>query len=559
MPDGPDRSQQPASGRVGVADELARGRAASQRLDWAEAYRALAAAEQSAALAGDDIELLATAAFLLGHLEDSLQALQRAQQAHAAAGTPRRAARCLFWLGFTLLMNGDIAQAGGWLARAGRLLGHEQECAEQGLLLLPLVVRAIAEGDHADAVSVAARAAEIGTRAGDAEVLSLALHFQGRALLRQGRVRDGLALLDESMVPVVAGELAPFVAGNIYCSMIDACQEISDLRRAHEWTVALTTWCHNQPDMVTFSGQCLIHRAEIAQLHGRWPEAVEEATRAGERLARAADRHATGAAHYRLAEIYRMRGEVPAAEQAYRRASDWGHEPQPGLALLRLAEGKADAARAAITRTLAETTDRLRRARLLPAQVEITLAVDDLEPARAAADELTGVARDLGTAALQAAAGDARGAVLLASGDAREALVALRRAWQVWQELDAPYEAARVRVRIGLGCRALGDPEAAAMELDSARRVFTQLGAGPDLARLAALAREESTSPTHGLTPRELQVLRLVATGKTNHAIAAELVLAEKTVDRHLSNIYAKLGVSSRTAAAAYAYQHRLG
>jgi DNA-binding NarL/FixJ family response regulator len=254
-----------------------------------------------------------------------------------------------------------------------------------------------------------------------------------------------------------------------------------------------------------------------------------------------------------------MRGEVPAAEQAYRRASDWGHEPQPGLALLRLAEGKADAARAAITRTLAETTDRLRRARLLPAQVEIALAAGDLEAARAAADELTGVARDLGTAALQAAAGDARGAVLLAGGDAREALVALRRAWQVWQELDAPYEAARVRVRIGLGCRALEDPEAAAMELDSARRVFAQLGAGPDLARLAALSREETTSPTHGLTPRELQVLRLVATGKTNHAVAAELVLAEKTVDRHLSNIYTKLGVSSRTAAAAYAYQHRLG
>jgi DNA-binding NarL/FixJ family response regulator len=228
------------------------------------------------------------------------------------------------------------------------------------------------------------------------------------------------------------------------------------------------------------------------------------------------------------------------------------------LALLRLAEGKTDAAEVAIRRVVAETTDRLRRAKLLPAQVEVMLTVGDMQAARDAAEELAAIAQDYDTPALHAVAGHARGAVLLADGDTRDGLAALRRAWQVWRELDAPYEAARVRVLIGLGCRTLGDEEAAAMELDAARRVFAQLGAAPDLARVETLTQAATDTQRHGLTARELQVLRLVATGRTNHAIAADLVLADKTVDRHVTNIYAKLGVSSRAAATAYAYQHRL-
>jgi DNA-binding CsgD family transcriptional regulator len=540
-------------------DELTRGREAGQRLAWGDAYRSLSLADESSSLGGEDLELLAAAAYLLGHVNECRHALQGAHRAYVAARDPRRAARCVFWVAFTLLLEGDLAPASGWLARANRLLDHEeQECAEHGLLLLPGAIQAAAAGDHAGAEAAAARAVEIGARAGDADLVTLALHFQGRALVKEGRVREGLALLDEGMVAVVTGEVWPPVAGNVYCSMIDACQEISDLRRAHEWTAALAAWWATQPDMVTFTGQCLVHRAEIMQLHGEWPEAIEEAKRACERLAHAADKYATGAALYRQAEVYRARGDFADAEAAYREASQWGHEPQPGLVLLWLAEGKTKAAEAAIRRVVAETADRLRRVKVLSAYVEIMLEVGDVPAAREAADELAEIADDYHAPALRAVAGQALGAVLLAEGEARSALGVLRVAWEAWRELDVPYEAARARVLIARGCRALGDEDSAALELDASRRVFAQLGAAADLTRVEHLIRKQTDAETHGLTPRELQVLRLIATGKTNHAIAADLVIAEKTVDRHVTNIFTKLGISSRAAATAYAYQHRL-
>ena len=544
---------------MGADDELARGRDAGRRLAWVEAHAALSRADQASPLAGEDLELLAAATYLLGHGEECRQALQRAHHAHVESGDPRRAARCLFWVAFTLLLQGDLAQAGGWLARANRLLEHQQhDCAEHGLLLLPVAVQAAALGDYATAQASAARAAEIGARFGDADLLALALHFQGRALVEQGRVREGLALLDEAMVAVVAGEVWAPVAGNLYCSMIDVCQEIADLHRAQEWTAALAAWWATQPDLITFTGQCLVHRAEIMQWRGQWPQAIAETQRACERFTHAADQYATGAAWYRQAEIRRVMGESAAAEDAYRQASQWGYQPQPGLALLRLAEGNAKAAESAIRRVVAETTDRLRRAKLLPAFVEVMLTVGDIPAGRDAAGELTETAGLFDTPALRAVAGHALGAVRLAEGDARGALIVLRGAWQVWRELDASFEAARVRVLIALGCRALGDEEGAALELDAARRVFAQLGAAPELARVATLTRDTTEAAGHGLTARELQVLRLVATGKTNRAIAADLLLAEKTVDRHVTNIFAKLGVSSRTAATAYAYEHQL-
>jgi DNA-binding CsgD family transcriptional regulator len=544
---------------VGGDGELVRGREAAKRLAWADAYAALSLADQSSSLAAEDLELLATAAYLLGHVEDCLRALQRAQQLHAEAGDSRRAARCALWLAFHLGSAGELAQAGGWLARANRLLDHEPpDCAERGHLLLPVAIQHIVAGDHAAAREVAGRAAGIGRRTGDADLVALALQVQGRALVRLGRVGEAMAAFDEAMVAVVAGELAPVVVGTVYCSMLEGCQEVLEWRRAREWTEALTAWCGKQPDMVTFSGRCLVHRAEILHLHGAWPQAVEEARRAGERLADAADSWATGGALYRQGEVSRVLGDFTAAEDAYQQASRWGLEPQPGLALLRLAQGRTEAAQAASRRLVAETTDRLGRAKLLPAQVEIMLAVGDVQGARDAADELTEIAERYDTLALRAVADHARGAVLLAEGDARAAVVALRGARQAWQELEAPYEAARVRVLVGLGCRALGDEEAAAMELEAARTVFAQLGAAPDLARLAALPHREAAWKAHGLTERELQVLRLVATGATNHAIASRLFVAEKTVDRHVSNIFTKLGVASRAAATAYAYQHRL-
>jgi ATP/maltotriose-dependent transcriptional regulator MalT len=543
---------------VGGNAELVRGREAAGRLAWADAYTALSLADRSSSLATEDLELLATAAYLLGRVEDCLRALQRAQQLHAERGDLRRAARCGFWLAFHLINQGELAQANGWLARANRLLEHEQECAEHGYLLLPVALGQAVAGDHVGAHRTAARAVAIGRRVADGDLVAFALSINGRSMVRDGRVGEGLVLLDEAMVAVVAGELSPPVAGAVYCSVIDACQEVLEWRRAREWTAALAAWCDQQPDMVTFTGQCLVHRAEIMQLHGAWPQAVEEARRAGERLARGADGYASGAAAYRQAEVHRVLGDFTAAQDAYQQASRRGLEPQPGLALLRLAQGRTDAAAAAIRRVIAETSEQFRRAKLLPAQVEIMLAAGDVPAARRAADELNGITERYDTPALRAMAGHAHGAVLLAEGDALAAVVALRGAWQVWRELEAPYEAARVRVLVGLGCRALGDEEAAAMELDAARSVFAQLGAVPDHARLERLDRRDAASKRHGLTARELQVLRMVAAGKTNHAIATDLVLAEKTIDRHVTNIYTKLGVSSRAAATAYAYQHRL-
>jgi ATP/maltotriose-dependent transcriptional regulator MalT len=544
---------------VGEDDALARGRGAAERLAWADAYAALSLADQSSSLAAEDLELLATAAYLLGHMEDCLGALQRAQQLYAEGGDPRRAARCAFWLTFHYGGRGDLAQASGWFGRANRLLEHEwQECAEHGYLLVSAAYPRLMAGDHAEAREALAQAAGIGARTGDADLVAFALGLQGRALVWEGRVGEGLALLDEAMVAVVAGEISPVVAGTVYCGLIELCQEVAELRRAQEWTEALTAWWGEQPDVVTFTGQCLVHRAEILQLHGAWPEAVQEAERALERFTRAADQYATGAAWYQQAELHRLSGDFTAAEDAYQQASRWGRQPQPGLALLRLAQGRTEVAAAASRRVVGETSETFRRAKLLPAHVEIMLTAGDLLAARDAAAELARIADAYDTPALRAMADHARGAVLLADGDAQAALVTLRAAWQVWRELQAPHEAARVRLLVGLACRKLGDEEAATMELDAARGVFAQLGATPDLARLEALAHRDAAAKAHGLTARELQVLRLLATGTTNHAIAGELFVAEKTVDRHVSNIFTKLGVSSRAAATAYAYQHRL-
>ena len=543
---------------MGAQGALMRGREAARRLAWAEAHAALLLADQSSSLAAEDLELLATSAYLLGHMEDCLAALQRAEQLYAEGGDPRRAARCAFWLTFHYGSRGDLAQASGWFGRANRLLQHErQECAEHGYLLVSTAYQQLMSGGYAEAREMLANAAGIGARAGDADLVAFALQLQGRALVWEGRVGEGLGLLDEAMVAVVTGELSPTVAGTVYCGTIEICQEVAEFRRAQEWTEALTAWWSKQPDMVTFTGQCLVHRAEILQLHGAWPEAVREAERALQRFARAADQYATAAACHQQAELYRLCGDFPAAEDAYQQASRWGRQPQPGLALLRLAQGKTEMAETASRRVVAETSERFRRAKLLPAHVEIMLTVGDLQAARDAAAELTEIADAYDTPALRAVADHARGAVLLTEGDARAALVALRGAWQGWRELQAPYEAGRVRVLLGIACRALGDEEAATMELDAARGVFAQLGAAPDLARLEAITHWDAAG-SHGLTARELQVLRLLATGTTNRRIAGELSVTVKTVDRHVSYILTKLGLPSRAAATAYAYQHRL-
>lgn len=540
------------------SEALRRGRDGFASRTWEDAYAGLAAADAQGALEPDDLERLATAAYLGGREAECAEVWARAHQERLDRGERERAARCAFWLAFALMDRGERARAGGWLARASRLLDEAGgDCVERGYLLFPVALEAVGRGDNERARETFQEAAAIGERFGDRDLVTLGRHGVGRALLRMGDVDRGVALLDEAMAAVEAGEVSPTVAGHVYCSVIEGCLEVFDLRRAQEWTTALTQWCAEQPDLVPYRGQCLVRRAELLRLHGDWTEAMEEARRAGEWLARPPPQRALGAAYYQQAELYRLRGAAEEAEEAYRQASAWGRKPQPGLALLRLAQGRTSAAVSAIRRALDEARAAVGRCVLLPACVEVMLAGGEIEEAHAAAEELSALAGRMDAPLLHAMAEEARGAVLLARGEAREALPPLRRAWTRWHEMAAPYEAARVRVLVGRACALLGDRDTAELELGAARSAFEQLGAVPDAER-AAYGRARGRTNAGPLTPRELQVLRLVATGQTNRAIAAELFISERTVDRHVSNLLTKLGVPSRAAATAWAYEHDL-
>jgi DNA-binding CsgD family transcriptional regulator len=541
-------------------DRLDRGRESYARGAWLDACESLSLADQAAPLGAEDLELLATSAYMVGREDDHVSGLERAHHAYLDAGETLGAVRCSFWMGINLLLRGEMARATGWLGRAQRLLEREErDCVERGYLLLPVVVQQVeGAGDGEAGYNTAVAMTDIGERFGDADLITLGVHWEGLALVRQERIEEGLRRLDEAMVAITAGECSPILTGLIYCSVIDGCQQVFAMRRAQQWTAALTRWCDQQPGIVAFTGRCLVHRAEIMQLHGEWRDALDEAQKAERRFTEGMNQAAAAQAVYRRGEVHRLRGEFAEAEEAYRDASRQGWEPQPGLALLRLAEGSDTAAAAAIRRVVDETGDRLKRAGLLPAYVEIMLAVGDAEEARSACRELAEVAKGSEGGMLGAMASHARGAVELAQGDPRAALVALRRARHLWQELEAPYEAARVRALLGLACRALGDDDSAELDLGAARDVFAQLGAAPDLARLDSLIRRTASDDAHGLTSRELEVLRLVAAGNSNRGIASTLVISERTVDRHVSNIFAKLGVSSRAAATAYAYEHQL-
>jgi DNA-binding CsgD family transcriptional regulator len=377
-------------------------------------------------------------------------------------------------------------------------------------------------------------------------------------LIRKGDIDEGVRLLDEAMVAIDALEVSPLVAGDVYCSVIEGCIEIFDLRRAQEWTAALTRWCEAQPGLVPFNGQCLTRRAELLQLHGAWPEAIEAARQACGQLLLQEGQPAAGPAYYLRGELQRLRGDFAEAEEAFREASRYGRIPEPGMALLRLAQGQMESAGTAIRLALDQARECRVRLRLLPAFIEIMLALPDLPAARAAAEELGHLADALNTPYLLAVAAQTRGAILLAEGDGRAALAVLRHAWTVWQEIESPYEAARLRILIGLACRDCGDKDAAALEWDAARWILEQLGARPELARLESLTAAGSARHAAGLSSREVQVLRLIAEGKTNRVIASELFISERTVERHVSNIFIKLNITSRAAATAFAYQHKL-
>jgi DNA-binding CsgD family transcriptional regulator len=565
-----------------MTDPLGRGRRAFASQAWADARELLAAADSSdpsggpGALDTDDVERLAVATYLAGDQAAAVDLWTRAHHEWLERSDVGRAVRCGFWLSFALVNAGELSRGGGWADRAQRLLDdHGLGGPDHGYLRYCRALRTLFEGDAGSARHEFAEAVATGSRHGDRELVALAQVGLGWCLLSAGDVTDALVMFDESMVAVTNREVSPIVVGDLCCTVIFACQQVLDVRRVEEWTAALSAWCATQPQLVLYRGQCLIHRAELMLLHGVWDEAVDEAQRACSRLARPTPQPALGAARYVRGELHRLRGEHDAAEAAYREANEWGHQPQPGLALLRLAQGRTEVAAAMIRRVLGEAHESIGRVPLLAACVDIALVAGDLGGARDAAGELQSFAAAWRSPLLAAQAAHASGRVVLAEGDALAAVAALRRSWECWRTLDAPYEGARSRVDLGRACRALGDEDGARLELEAARATFVQLGAAPDVACVDDLAgpvvpplarpvsastsaSAPSGSATPALTPRELEVLALVATGRTNRVIAGDLAISEKTVASHVSSILSKLGLTSRSAATAYAYEHDL-
>ena len=520
---------------------------------------AFSRADAQAPLAAADLEQLGWAATLTGRDEESFRALERLYQARLSSGEELLAARAAFFVGIRMRIAGEHGRANGWLARAQRLV-EGKDCADTGYLLLAEIRRLDATGDFEQIAVLARRAVEIGDRFADKDLSAFARALSGRAALRLGQTDAGFALLDEAMLSVTTEPLSPMFAGLIYCIVIAACHQVYALARAREWTEALAAWCDAQSQLVQFTGACAVHRVELMQLGGEWGEAIEAARSAAEtfRGARGEGYAAVGDACYQEAEIHRLRGEHTAAETAYRNASERGRDAQPGLALLRLSQGRIADAVSSIRTALAAVPEPLRRVRYLPASVEIMLAAGEIDEARTAAQELAATAAAVKTDLLGAMAAHAQAAVAAAEGRPQAALAPLREALQAWQAAGAPYIVARLRVLLARTCRDCGDADAAAFELGHARVVFADLGAAPDIAALDALEPRAGSARSHGLSQRELEVLRLVATGKTNKAIARELRLSEKTVDRHVSNIFSKTNVASRAAATAYAYQQHL-
>jgi DNA-binding NarL/FixJ family response regulator len=530
-------------------EPIADARAACDSFRWGDAYRLLSGIAADV-LDVDDLDRFATAAYLTGHDEEAFVLWTRAHQACADAGEIHRAAyfgsRIAQGLGF----KGDLGRCRGWIDRTARLLEDARiDCVEQGYLEFGLAMMRIFEaGDLAGAHAHFGQAEKIGARFAHRELVTLARIGEGRMLIYLGDIPEGMSRLDEAMVSIEAGELSPFAAGDAYCSVIDACSELFDLGRCRSWTDSFSRWCDTQQELVLYRGHCFLHRAEMMALLGEWPEARVEARRACERLAAPVNPAALGGACAIEGDLCRLVGDFPGAEDAYRRASEFGEESQPGLALLRLAQGRLDVADAMIRRVVAERGDPMSRARVLGAYVEIVLP-GDRPGGRAAADELRAIAAEVGTPLLRAHAARAAGSVLLAEGDHAAALVELRAAFNAYHSLGVRYEAARTRLLLADVCTALGDHDTARIESSAAVAVLEALGAA---------ASPRTGALTSDLSHRELEVLGLLSRGMTNRAIANELFISEKTVASHVSHIFTKIGVTSRSAATAYAYDHHL-
>lgn len=539
-----------------LVSTLERARAAIAAEAWADAYALLHDCAEPE-LRPYDLDGLADAAWWLCRVDESVAARQRAYAGHVAAGSERAASASAWMLFYEHHLAGRSAAAAGWLARARRHLDGEAECAEQAYLAFAETFLAQDRGDLDAALRNAREMTAIARRCRDADLHAMGQLCEGIVLMSSGDSAAGLAFVDEAMCAVLAGELSALFTGWIYCLALPPCIEAADLRRAGEWTEAAMAWCATLPAGTPFHGICRIHRAEVLHLRGAWAQAAVEAGRACAELLDL-DPRVAAEAFYVAGEVHRLGGDASSAEGAYQRAHQLGRDPQPGLALLRLAQGKAAVAAAALRAALAGADHGpVGRSRLLAAEVEVALAIGEMDRARTASDELDAIAADSGATLLLASAALARGSLLLAEQDPVAGLSELRRARSLWLELGLPHPAAQTRMLLAAACRALGDDEGARLELNAAKVAFDRLGAVPDARRAAALLTSGPVAPG-GLTKREVEVLRLLAAGHTNRAIATTLVVSEHTVARHLNNIFAKLGVSTRAAATAYAFTHGL-
>lgn len=536
--------------------ELEQARAAFGRGEWDVAFEGWSAADTET-LTATDLEDLATTAELLGRHTETVRALQLAFLRRQQGQDPAGAVTCAFRLAMSSAAHGEPAMFAGWASRAEGLLAEaDGEGSERGWVALLRMFRALGAGEYADAGAAAHQASEIAHRHHDADLIAFSLCARGRMAIYAGRITDGLALLDEAMVRVITGETSPIISGRVYCTAIEGCQEISDFARVAEWTSALERWCAAQPGLLAFTGQCAVHRGQLMRLRGEWSAALEELELATERYRQVGAPDAVGLANSEAGDLHRLRGEWELADAAYQAAADHGHDPQPGLVLLWAARGQLDAARGVIDRLLAEGGGPVQRCRLLPAAADVLVASGAVDRAREAAGELDSLAAAFGCLSLEAMAAHASGAVELVAGDALGALPYLRKAHQLWARVESPYDRAQVQVLMGRALAAVGDATSSRRELEAARATFRRLGARPAADEVSLLLAPPS--PPAGLTAREVEVLRLVAAGRSNAQIAADLVLSEKTVARHLSNIFTKIGVGSRTAATAFAFTHKL-
>jgi DNA-binding NarL/FixJ family response regulator len=528
-------------------DQLDTARVACESGRWGDAWRTLSVLRLDQ-LALDDLDRFATAAFLTGRDEQAFNLWTNAFQRCVDGGRVHHAATFVAKLARALGFKGDIPRCIGWIRRGAELLESSAiDCLEQGWLEYGLgYARLFEHGDAAGAHTHFTLAGKIGRRFADTELTTMARIGEGRMRIYLGESSEGMAMLDAAFVTLEAGEVGPTATGDAYCTIIDACAELQDLVRLRAWTEALTRWCDTQQELVLYRGHCFVHSAEVFRELGEWTAGLDEAQRACDRLAKPIMHGILGAAHGLEGDFHRLLGSLDAARACYERAIELGSNPQPGLALLRLAEGATEAAHAMIRRVLAELEDPISRARPLAAAVQIALAAGDLEAAADAADELRAIATQLGTALLRARAAYAQGAVRLAGGDPRRAIAELRRSLEGFNTLEARADAAYARQLIADCCVALGDTDGAASERKTAQ------------AALSACAASSEFDPPDGLSAREVEVLRLVARGKTNRLIAAELFISEKTVATHIGHIFTKLGINSRSAATGYAFERKL-